>query len=147
MNKTSIVRRADEERATCQEVVKKLKGSSQKVRRAHLLLQADADGPVWPDERIGAACGCRVHTIEHLRQRVGTESFARALPGKKRHTPPTLPKRDGEGAVPLSAMRLGHPPKGLGRWTRQRLADHLVKLEVVESLCPATVRQTRKNTA
>ena len=43
MNKKYIVRLSDEERDTCQQVIKQLKGSSQKVRRAHLLLKADAD--------------------------------------------------------------------------------------------------------
>ena len=33
MNKKYIVRLSDEERQVCQEVVKKLKGTSQKVRR------------------------------------------------------------------------------------------------------------------
>jgi Homeodomain-like domain len=147
MNKKYIVRLSDEERATCQEVVKKLKGSSQKVRRAHILLQADADGPVWTDERIGEAFGCRVQTIENLRKRVVTESFALALHGKKRQPPPTLPKLEGEGEAKLIAMRLGQPPKGLGPWTRQLLAEQLVKLEVVASICPETVRQTLKKTA
>jgi hypothetical protein len=147
MNKKYIVRLSDEERATCHEVVKKLKGSSQKVRRAHILLKADADGLVWTDERIGEAFGCRVQTIENLRKRVVTESFALALHGKKRQTPPTLPKLDGEGEAKLIAMRLGQPPKGLGHWTLQLLADQLVKLEVVESICPETVRQTLKKTA
>ena len=47
MNKKYIVRLSDEERGVCQEIVKKLKGSSQKVRRAQILLKADADGPGW----------------------------------------------------------------------------------------------------
>ena len=45
MQKKYIVRLSKEERNTLQEVVKKLKGSSQKVRRAQILLKADADGP------------------------------------------------------------------------------------------------------
>ena len=45
MQKKYIVRLTDEERETLWIVIKKLKGSSQKVRRAHVLLKADADGP------------------------------------------------------------------------------------------------------
>jgi len=69
MNKKFVVRLSDEERATCQEVVKKLKGSSEKVRRAQILLKADADGPGWADSRIAEAFNCRVQTIENLRKR------------------------------------------------------------------------------
>ena len=52
MYKKYIVRLSDEERRTCQELIKKLKGSSQKARRAQILLKADADGPGWPDAKI-----------------------------------------------------------------------------------------------
>lgn len=45
MQKKYIVRLSNEERSTLQDVVKKLKGTSQKVKRAQILLKADADGP------------------------------------------------------------------------------------------------------
>src|SRR5215470_11710221 len=97
MNKKFIVRLSDEERAVCREVIKNLKGSSQKVRRAQILLKADADGPAWIDSRIAEAFDCRVQTIENLRKRLVTESFELALDGKKRSAPPTPPKLDGKG--------------------------------------------------
>jgi hypothetical protein len=86
MNKKFIVRLSDEERAICQEVVKKLKGSSEKVRRAQILLKADADGPGWTDSRIAEAFDCRVQTIENLRKRLVTEGFEAAL-GKASSNP------------------------------------------------------------
>jgi len=46
MPKTYIVRLNDEERTTCLDIIKKLKGSSTKVRRANILLKTDADGPI-----------------------------------------------------------------------------------------------------
>jgi hypothetical protein len=146
MNKKYIVRLSDEERQVCENVVKKLKGTSQKVRRAQILLKADADGPAWTDARIAEAFNCRVQTIENLRKRVVIESFELALHGKKRQDPPTMPKLDGEGEAKLISMRLGKPPAGYGRWTLQLLADELVTLDVVDSICPETVRQTLKKT-
>ena len=147
MYKKYIVRLSDEERQVCQEVVKKLKGSSQKVRRAQILLQADADGPNWPDVRIAEAYHCRVQTIENLRKRLVTEGFETALNGKTRESPPTPPLLDGEKEAKLIAMRLGKPPAGFGHWTLRLLADELVSLEVVESISHETVRQTLKKTA
>ena len=44
MKKKYIVRLTEDERETLRDVIGKLKGSSQKVRRAHILLKADADG-------------------------------------------------------------------------------------------------------
>ena len=146
MNKKFIVRLSDAERAICQEVIKKLKGSSQQVRRAHLLLKADADGPAWTDRRIAEAFGCRVQTIENLRKRLVTEGFELALEGKKRPEPPIPPKLDGAAEAKLIALRLGKPPAGYGRWTSHLLADELVALEVVDSISHETVRKVRKKT-
>jgi Homeodomain-like domain len=146
MNKKYIVRLSDDERGLCQEIIKKLKGSSQRFRRAQILLKADADGPAWPDLKIAEAFNCRVQTIECLRKRLVTEGFGLALEGKKRQEPPTPAKLDGVGEAKLIAMRLGRPPAGYGRWTLQLLADELVALEVVDSISHETVRATLKKT-
>jgi transposase len=147
MNKKFIVRLTDDERGICQEVVKKLKGSSQKVRRAQILLKADADGPGWADSRIAEAFNCRVQTIENIRKRLVTEGFALALEGKKPQEPSTPPKLNGEGEAKLIALRLGKPPTGYGHWTLHLLADELVALEVVDSISHETVRKVLKKTA
>lgn len=147
MNKKYIVRLSDAERADCQKIIKNLKGSSQKGRRAQILLKADADGPGWSDEKIAEAFNCRVQTVENVRKRLVTESFELALDGKKRQEPPTPSKLDGEAEAKLIAMRLGKPPTGYGHWTLQLLADQMVALEVVESISHETVRKTLKKTA
>ena len=147
MTKKYLARLTDEERGVCQEIVKNLKGSSQKFRRAQILLKADADGPGWPDLKIAEAFNWRVQTVENLRKRVVAESFELALDGQKRPEPPTPPKLDGEAEAKLIAMRLGKPPAGFGHWTLQLLADELVALEVVESISSETVRKTLKKTA
>lgn len=146
MNKKYIVRLSDAERRVCEEVVKKLKGTSQKVRRAQILLKADADGPQWTDEKISEAFGCRVQTVENLRKRFVLESFESALEGKKRQTPPTVPLLDGEAEAKVIALRLGKPPAGYGRWTLRLLAAQVVELEIVESISHETVRSTLKKT-
>jgi hypothetical protein len=146
MNKKYIVRLSDEERGVCQEIVKRLKGTSEKVKRAQILLKADVNGPAWPDAKIAEAFDCRVQTIETLRKRLVTEGFEAAVERKVRATPPTACKLDGQGEAKLIAMRLGKPPAGYGRWSLQLLADELVVLEVVDSICPETVRKTLKKT-
>jgi Homeodomain-like domain len=146
MNKKYVVRLSPEERVVCQEIIKNLKGSSQKFRRAQILLQADADGPNWPDVQIAAAYRCRVQTVENVRKRLVTEGFALALEGKKRPEPPTPCKLDGEAEAKLIAMRLGKPPAGYGHWTLRLLADEMVTLEVVDSISHETVRKTLKKT-
>ena len=147
MNKKYVVRLSAEERVICQDIIKNLKGSSQKFRRAQILLKADADGPCWPDAKIAEAFNCRVQTIENIRKRLVTESFDLALEGRKRKEPPTPCKLDGEGEAKLIAMRLGKPPAGYGHWTLQLLADEVVALEIVDSISHETVRKTLKKMA
>ena len=146
MNKKYIVRLSDEERGVCQDIVKRLKGTSEKVKRAQILLKADADGPRWPDAKIAEAFDCSVRTVENLRERLVTAGFDAALERKRRATPPTPCKLDGVAEAKLIAMRLGKPPAGYGRWSLQLLADELVVLDVVPSICAETVRKTLKKT-
>lgn len=146
MNKKYVVRLSQDERQACQDVIKKLKGSSQKVKRAQILLKADVDGQGWTDQKISESFDCRVQTVESIRKQFVLEGFEAALERKKRADPPTPPKLDGKQEAKLIAMRLGKPPQGYGRWTLQLLADQLVELEVVDSISHETVRKTLKKT-
>ena len=107
----------------CQEIVRQLEGTSEKVNRAQILLKADARGPGWPDAKIAEAYGRSVRTVENLRERLVTAGFDTALERKKRATPPTPRRLDGVGGAKLIAMRLGKPPAGYGQWSLQLLAD------------------------
>ena len=79
-------------------MVKKLKGSSQQVRRAQILLKADADGPAWTYQQIADAYGCRRQTVENVRERLVTEGFEIALHGKRPAEPPRqLDRHDHAG--------------------------------------------------
>ena len=147
MNKKYIVRLSDEERNILKEVIKKLKGSSEKVRRAQILLKADANGPNWTDEKIAEAFDCSRKTVENVRERLVTEGFDIVLNGKKREKPPRQKLLNGEQEAKLIAMRLGAPPDGYGNWTLRLLADQVVELEIVDSISHETVRQTLKKMA
>jgi hypothetical protein len=146
MNKKYIVRLTDEERSVCETTIKNEKGTSEKLRRAKILLQADAAGPGWQDEKISEAVGGSTRTVESVRQAFVLEGFEAALVRKRRANPPTPKRLDGVGEAKLIALRLGKPPTGYGQWTLRLLADQLVELEVVDSISPETVRQTLKKT-
>ena len=145
MRKKYIVRLTDAERQRLGQVVSKFKGSSQKVRRAQVLLKADADGPAWTDADIADAFGCRTKTVENIRERFVTEGFEVTLNGQPRVKPPKL--LDGKQEAKVIAMRLGPPPKGFANWTLRLLAEQVVALEIVESISYETVRRTLKKTA
>ena len=147
MKKKYIVELTDDERCSLQEVVKKLKGTSQKVRRANILLKADAGGPAWTDAKIAEALDCRTKTVENVRQRFVMEGFETTLNGKKREKPPTEKLLDGEQEAKIIAMRFGAPPAGYGKWTLRLLARKVVELEIVDSVSYQTVRRTLKKMA
>jgi Homeodomain-like domain len=147
MQKKYIVRLTDDERQELQVVVGKLRGTGQKVRRAQMLLKADADGPNWTDARISEAFGCRIKTVENVRQSLVERGFVETLNGAKRAKPPTEKLLDGEQEARIIATRLGAPPKGYANWTLKLLARKVVELEIVESVSYETVRRTLKKTA
>ena len=151
MRKKYVVRLTDQERDELHAVIKKLKGTSQKVQRAQVLLKADAEGPNWTDERIAEAFSCRTRTVELIRQRLVERGFEEtleeALNGSRRAAPPIAKLLDGKQEARLIATRLGPPPKGYANWTLRLLARQVVELEIVDSLCHETVRRTLQKTA
>jgi hypothetical protein len=144
MHKKYIVRLSAQEREIVNEVIKKLQGSSQKVRRAQVLLKADADGPAWTDAKIVEAYGCRIQTVEMMRERFVTEGFELTLHGHPKAPRPKV--LSGEQEAKIIAMRLGPPPQGYANWSLRLLAERVVELNLVKSISHETVRQTLKKT-
>ena len=147
MKKKYIVHLTDEERQLATQVVKCLNGSPQKVRRAQILVKADAAGPNWTDKRIAEAYSCSTQTVENVRQRLHEEGFEVTLNGKKREHPPRQPRLNGEQEARVIALRLSDPPEGFANWTLSLLQERVVALEIVESIARETLRKTLKKTA
>ena len=145
MQKKYVVRLSDAEREMLAELLKKKRVAAQKVRRARILLKADADGPNWTDAKIADAFDCSTHSLECLRQRLVTEGFEIAVHGKpkSRVRGKVL---DGEQEAKIIALRLGPPPKGFANWTLRLLAEQAVTLEIVDSVSHETLRRTLKKT-
>lgn len=144
MQKKYVVRLTDEERAELTHVIKKRAGTSQKVRRAQILLKADADGPNWTDARIAEAFSCRTKTVEKVRQRLCERGLREALDGAKRTDPPVPKKLDGKREAQVIALRLGTPPAGYANWTLRLLARRVVELGIAPEISHETVRRTLK---
>ena len=145
-NKKYIVRLTAQERDELVTVIKKLKGTSEKVRRAQILLKADADGPNWTDHRIAEALGCRAQTVENIRRRLVEHGFREAVDRSRRKGPPVEKLLNGEQEARIIAMRLGSPPPGYANWTLRLLARKVVELGIVKSVSYETVRRALKKT-
>ena len=147
MQKKYVVRLSDQERIELQVVIKKLKGTSQKLRRAQILLKSDADGPNWSDERIADAFSCRTRTVEKIRQRLVERGLDETLHRVERALPPVAKLLTGDQEARIIALRLGSPPKGYNKWTLRLLARKVVELKIAGSVSHETVRRTLKKTA
>ncbi len=145
MKKYLVTLTADE-RNSLQDRITNGKAAAKTLAHARLLLTADqADGgPAWTDEQIAQAVDVSRATVERVRQRFVEDGLEAALVRKKQDRPSRQPKLDGAGEARLIALACSKPPEGRAAWTLQLLADRLVELQVVETICDETVRQVLK---
>jgi hypothetical protein len=132
MQKKYIVRLSDDEHRQICEVIKKLKGSRQKVRRVQVLLKADIEGSNWTDERITEAYGCRAKTVENIRRQLVERGFEETFNGALRLSFSTENLLDGEQEARIIALRLGPPPAGYANWSLRLLSRNVVELGIVD---------------
>jgi transposase len=146
MAKKYVVRLTEEERTQLEGLVSKGKAAAYRMRHAHLLLAVDADGPNWTDGQAADAYRCYRGTVENVRRRFVEQGLEAALERKKQERPSREPVLDGEKEARLITLACSQAPSGRTRWTLQLLADELVALQVVESICDQTVRRALKKT-
>ena len=138
-----IVRLNDEERATLRRMVEEGKRAGSVLKRAWMLLKADADGPNWKDPEIAKAFEISLSTVHRVRQAFVEEGLEEAL-YRKKPSNRQYRKLDGAQEAKLLAIACSQPPAGRSRWTLQLLADRLVELEIVEEISDECVRRTLK---
>ena len=73
------------------------------------------------------------------------EGFEAALARKKRETPPSLIKIDGEAEAKTIALTCSEPPEGRCRWTLRLLASKVVELGILESISDHGIGDLLKN--
>lgn len=144
MPKKYIVTLTETERDKLQAIIKKGKNAA-KIRRAHILLAADAsaEGKQMNDEAIHHAYSVSIRSVERLRQRFVLEGCEMALNGKPSE-PRSLRWLDGEVEAHLIALTRSPVPAGYARWNLRLLADKMIELEYVETISPESVRQLLK---
>jgi len=131
----------DQERERLRALTRKGKAAARTVRRAQILLRADAGDT---DEVIAAALLCGLSTIARTRQRFVEESLEAALTDHPR--PGAKPKLTPKQQAFVVALACTKPPEGRLRWTMQLLADRLVELEVIPDISDEAIRRLLKKT-
>jgi hypothetical protein len=117
------------------------RGKTAKAISAVALLLSDEGlhGPALVDREIHGITGLAVRTIERLRERCCEVGTLEALQRKPRATPGREIKITGEVKARITQLACSRPPAGNARWTLRLMADHLVELEVIESISHQSV--------
>ena len=115
-----------------------------KVQRAQAVLAFDQSehGLAWPDSRIAEAYGCTTRSLENWRKQAVEQGPLSLLERKPSVGP--APKLDGEQEARLTKLACSPAPQGYTRWSLRLLAERLVELQIVDSICRETVRQALK---
>src|ERR1700736_6421221 len=112
------------------------KHAVRKIKRAQILLAADAG---VGDEAIAASVSVGGSTVYRTKRRFVEGNLDLALSEEAR--PGAARKLSGKETVLLVATACSDPPEGRKRWTLDLLADAMVRLTRHEGLSRETVRR------
>src|ERR1700683_922759 len=136
MNVRYWVELSQAERGELTAMLSKGKRAARKLKRAQILLAADAG---CSDEEIARTVAVGGSTVYRTKRRFVEGNLERALSEDPR--PGAERKLTGKEEALLVATACANPPEGRARWTLELLADAMVKLTEHESLSGATVRR------
>lgn len=125
-----------EEREELRTFVSGGKGAARKIKRAQILLAADAKSKST-DETIARNLGSSTSTVYRTKQRFVEEGLEQALSEAPRSGTPR--KLSASDEALLVAVACSSPPSGRAKWTLELLAGEIVRLTSHESLSGDTV--------
>src|SRR5213079_2977458 len=136
MNVRYRVELSQAERCELAAMLSKGKRAARKLKRAQILLAADAGRS---DDEIAGAVAVGGSTVYRTKRRFVEGNLERALseeprPGAKR-------KLTGQEEALLVATACARPPEGRARWTVELLAGEMVRLTEHDSVSRETVRR------
>src|SRR5215210_305884 len=136
MNVRYRVELSQAERAELTAMLRKGKRAARKLKRAQILLAADAGSS---DEEIARTVSVGGSTVYRTKRRFVEGNLQRALSEEER--PGAERKLTGKEEALLVATACSNPPAGRARWTLDLLAGEMVKLTAHQSLSRETVRR------
>src|SRR5438132_4963216 len=136
MNVLYRVELSQAERGEVTAMLSKGKSAARKLKRAQVLLAADAGSG---DEEIARVVSVGGSTVYRTKRRFVEGNLERALSEEQR--PGAERKLTGKEEALLVATACTKPPAGRARWTLELLAGAMVKLTDHESLSGETVRR------
>ena len=137
----------EEEQIQLKEIVRKGVHNAHVITRARVLLMLDRTGKTdhVRYKRTAENAQISVQAVYNMRDEfLSNHNIETYLARKKRETPPTAPKLDGETEAKIIALACSEPPKGYSRWTLRLLSEKIVELHFVEDISHMTVQRLLK---
>ena len=139
-----IIKLSANDKETLSSIISKGASTARTIRRAHILLNSNAEGE-------------KQHTIDELADLLNTsrQTVCRVLKEykvngieciyrKKRRTPPVEGKVTGDVEAHLIALACHNPPEGYCRWTLRLLSERVVEMNYIDSISHTTVGKVLK---
>jgi transposase len=136
MNVRYRITLSTDERAELQAMVSGGKGKVRRIKRAQILLAADAGSS---DEKISQNVSVGTSTVYRTKRRFVEEGLEQALSEQPR--PGAERKLTARDEALLVATACSDPPAGRSRWTLELLAEEMVRLTHHSSLSSETIRR------
>jgi transposase len=136
MNVRYRVELSQTERAELTALLSGGKHAARKLKRAQILLAADAGAS---DDEIARSVGVGGSTVYRTKRRFVLGNLEAALSAESR--PGAGRKLSGKEEALLVATACSSPPQGRARWTLELLADELVRLTAHDTISRETVRR------
>src|SRR4051812_24640039 len=127
---------SEAERAELEALLRGGRHAARTLKRAQILLAADAG---MPDEIIAQTLGVGGSTVYRTKRRFVEGNLDKPLSEEPR--PGARRKLTGQEEALLVATACSRPPEGSARWTLELLAGEMVRLTAHESLSRETVRR------
>ena len=137
----------EEEQLHLKEIVRKGVHNAHVITRARVLLMLDRTGKSdhVRYKRTAEYAQISVQAVYNMRDEfLSNHDIESYLTRKKRETPPTAPKLDGETEAKILALACSEPPEGCSRWTVRLLSERIVQLHIVEEISHMTVQRLLK---
>lgn len=141
MKKIYEVKLSEAERSELKRMTTVGREAVRKLKRCHILLQADARKS---DTEIAERVGVSVVTVGRIRKQYASEGFKSAINEKQRSGRP--PGISAQTRAKVTALACSMPPEGRSRWTLRLLADKVVELAEEETISHQSVRDILKKT-
>ena len=127
---------SDAERSDLEALLRGGRRAARKLKRAQILLAADAG---MPDETIAQSLGVGGSTVYRTKRRFVEGNLDKALHEEPR--PGAARKLSAQEEALLVATACSRPPEGRARWTIELLAGEIVRLTEHDGISRETVRR------